>query len=164
MRFDIGKKTIGMQKVMTIKTTVPENENIAHSKLIGVWLKNGKDAYNEGGSVQNGTLSFTSRRMGSFAVMADTVPPKINTKYIKTGATYKSGSALKFVVSDNLSGIEKYQAKIDGQCVLLKYDPKKALLSHTLGNRTGKGNHIFEIKVTDERKNSSIFTFNFIQS
>ena len=163
LRFDIGKKTIGMQKVMTIKTKVPEHLNVPNSKLIGIWLKNGIDPYNEGGSVQNNTLSFTSRRMGSFAVMIDTVPPTINAKYIKSGATYKSGSMLKFIVSDNLSGIEKYQAKIDGQWVLLKYDPKKSLLSHILGNRTRTGNHIFEIKVTDERKNSSIFTFNFIQ-
>ena len=164
MRFDIGKKTIGMQKVMTIKTKVPENSKIPDSKLIGVWLKNGKDPYNEGGSVQKGILSFTSRRMGSFAVMADTVRPNINTKYIKAGATYQTGSTIKFIVSDNLSGVEEYQAKIDGQWVLLKYDPKKALLSHTLGNRTETGNHIFEIKVTDERKNFSIFSFSFIQS
>lgn len=164
MRFDIGKKTIGMQKVMTIKVKVPEGLEIPDSKLLGVWLKNGTDPYNEGGSVSNNTLSFTSRKMGSFAVMADTIPPKIDTKYIKAGATYKTGSALKFIVSDDLSGIDKYEAKIGGKWVLLKYDPKKALLSHTLGNRTGKGNHIFELKVTDERKNSSIFSFSFIQS
>ena len=164
MRFDIGKKTIGMQKVMTIKTKVPEDVNISHSKLIGVWLKNGTDPYNEGGSIQKGTLSFTSRKMGSFAVMADTIPPQINTKYIIDGATYKTGSTVKFIVTDNLSGIEKYEAKIDGQWVLLKYDPKKALLSHTFGKRTGLGNHTFEIKVTDERKNSSIFSFSFKQS
>ena len=164
MRFDIGQKTIAMQKVMTVKTKIPEGTTVPQSKLIGVWLKNGTDPYNEGGTVSNGTLSFTSRRMGSFAVMADTIPPSINKKYINAGGTYKTGAVLKFIVTDNLSGIESYQAKIDGQWVLLKYDPKKALLSHTLGKRTVKGNHTFEIKVTDERKNSTIFSFNFIQS
>jgi hypothetical protein len=164
IRFDIGNETIGMQKVMTIKTKVPEDLKIPNSKLIGVWLKNGTAPYNEGGSVQNGTLSFTSRRMGSFAIMVDTIPPYINKKYINEGATYKTGSTLKFIVSDDLSGIETYHAKIDGQWVLLKYDPKKALLSHTLSNRTGIGKHTFEIKVTDERKNSTIFSFSFIQS
>lgn len=164
MRFSIGDKTIGMQKVMTIKVKLPESLNVPKSKLIGVWLKNGQDPYNEGGSVSNGTLKFTSRRMGYFAVMADTVPPVIKTRNLTSGATYATGTTLNFKVTDDLSGVETYEARIDGAWVLLKYDPKKALLSHTLSNRTTKGQHTIEIKVTDERKNSSKISLSFVQS
>ncbi len=160
--YKIGNETIALQKRATLHIKIPDHLKLNKNKLIGVYLKNGIDPANEGGQVINGKVKFTTRNMGLFTLMIDSTPPVITAVYAKNGASYKKGNTLKFKATDNLSGIETYEALIDGNWVLLKYEPKKAILSHTLDDRTLAGKHRFEIKVTDERKNIKTFSFEFI--
>jgi hypothetical protein len=157
----VGEESIGLQKVATFELDVNDSLELPEDKLIGVWLKKGRDVYNEGGSVTNGKIKFTSRRMGHFAVMVDTTAPNISGKLLRKDKTYRNGKDIKFLVSDDLSGVDPYSAFIDGQWVLLKFDPKRNLMWHTLSNKISAGEHEMKVKITDERKNSQFFSFSF---
>jgi len=70
-------------------------------------------------------------------------------------------SKLNFKISDNLSGIRSFNATIDGQWVLMEYDPKRALTWHTLDKALPKGKHHFQYIVIDMKGNSKTFNATF---
>ena len=63
-------------------------------------------------------------------------------------------------ISDNISGIDSYEAKINGRWLLMNYEPKLNLLwSERLDkNKPLKGE--FELKVVDNAGNESILKLN----
>ena len=59
-------------------------------------------------------------------------------------------------VSDDLSGIGNWKGLIDGQWVLLEYEPKNKTLTHTFDRFSqGTGKRTFVLEVTDDRGNTS---------
>ncbi len=61
-----------------------------------------------GGTWKNGKMKFQTREFGAFAVMVDTIPPKITPQQ----------APLHFRITDNLSGIDTYNGYIDGTWAL----------------------------------------------
>jgi hypothetical protein len=72
-------------------------------------------------------------------------------------------SALKFKVTDNLSGIESFRGTIDGKWVLFEYDLKNNLLSYTFDKERFQfnKNHFLNLEVTDNKGNKKVYTANF---
>ena len=70
---------------------------------------------------------------------------------------------LKFTITDDLSGIEKYEGYIDNSWALFGYDPKNDLLTYTFdSDRIVKGSvHELELYVSDERGNVNLFHTTF---
>ena len=71
--------------------------------------------------------------------------------------------SLQFLVTDNLSGVEKYKVKIDGKWIYSTYNYKNAVLTIPLDSYADlkAGEKTCEIEVEDERKNKQFFTYNF---
>ena len=63
--------------------------------------------------------------------------------------------------NDDLSGIKKYRAEIDGKWVLCEYEPKKESLFYTFDENCKAGEHTFKITVTDDKDNKSTLSFQF---
>ncbi len=94
------------------------------------------------------------RAFGAYSVMVDTLPPSITNVDLK--ADMAGRSRFTFKVADDLSGVEKYKATIDGQWVLMEYEPKTKSLIHTFdAHSKGTGNRAFKLEVTDERGNTA---------
>ena len=70
-------------------------------------------------------------------------------------------SRISFKISDNLSGINSFKGMIDGQWILMEFDPKTATLWHTFDYRTTAGKHLFQLIVTDNKSNSRSYTATF---
>ena len=98
---------------------------------------------------------------GSFFLKADTVPPKITPLNISDRKSMKSASKILMGISDNLSGIKTFKGRIDGNWVLMEYNPKTRTLKHTFDERTLPGEHVFSLEVTDMKSNTSIYSVNF---
>lgn len=60
---------------------------------------------------------------GTFAVVVDTIPPKITLK-MEDGADMSKAQYILFKMSDNYSGVAKYNAYIDGEWSILDFDGK----------------------------------------
>jgi hypothetical protein len=74
-----------------------------------------------------------------------------------------SHKLIQFKVVDEFSGIDEYNAFVNGHWVVLSYDAKRDLMSYFIDEYTVKGENKLEILVADERENISYqaYTFNY---
>lgn len=120
---------------------------------------NGSHPVAEGGSYEDGFVTTKTRSFGNYTVLIDTIPPGIKPISV-------SGSREKMVfrIGDNLSGIKSYRGTIDNKWILMEYDYKTGLLVYTFDDsRVSSGRHLFQLTVTDERGNSSIYKTNIVR-
>ncbi|MCC6684975.1 MAG: M23 family metallopeptidase [Bacteroidia bacterium] len=109
-----------------------------------------------GGKVVNGWIWSPSRTFGDFALVADTVAPRLKFLYLRNDTLCMDTVALQIQIDDNLSGIESYRLIMDGKWVLCKYDPKNSLLIYEFDKKTPRNQKLnFELIVTDKKKNKS---------
>jgi len=71
----------------------------------------------EGGEWNNGKLKFSTRELANYTILSDTAPP-----------TIKPNGNLSYIIIDNLSGIASYEAHLNGEWILMKYEPKDDLI------------------------------------
>ena len=103
------------------------------AKALIVSIGTGGKPSAEGGTVTAGTITTKVRSFGAYTVMIDTVPPTIRNVDLRATMTGRSGFTLK--IADDLSGIGTYRASINGNWILMEYDPKPTA-SFTIRSRT----------------------------
>jgi hypothetical protein len=69
------------------------------------------------------SLKFSSRKMGRYHLLQDTIPPRLLPKF-SSSPLIKNGN-LVFHIEDELSGVSKIEGSIDGEWVLFRWNPKK---------------------------------------
>lgn len=74
-----------------------------------------------GGDWAERTISFSTRDLVTYTILRDSIAPKITPRVINT-------SDLKFRIDDDLSGIKSFRAELNGNFVLMHYEPKRKLL------------------------------------
>lgn len=153
----LADETIGLQKAIVITMNASRVPDHLKTKACIVSMDKGKFNY-EGGALLNGSLVAESKHFGNFAIAVDTVPPKITTTVKPLPgdsiANFSQLKSLRFIVTDNLSGVKKYRATIDGKWVVCAYDAKNDLLTYTFEESPGTGLHYFKLVVSDDRDNS----------
>lgn len=110
-----------------------------------------------GGNYENGYIKAELRTFDSFYVGVDTVAPRITPINISNGENLASASKIQFKISDNLSGIDSFNALIDGKWVLMEYDPKSSSLWHSFDKNIKSGKHDFQLIVNDKKNNTAMF-------
>ncbi len=119
--------------------------------------------YSATGKFADGWVEGNIRVLGNYALAVDTISPKITSLSIAEKKTLQDADAIRFKVTDNLSGIDTFRGTIDGQWVLFEYDLKNNLISYTFDKKRfqfGK-NHKLELEVSDFKGNTSTYKANF---
>jgi hypothetical protein len=98
-----------------------------------------------GGEWEGGQIRFKTRNFGSFVLGVDNVKPSIAPIRVdRTG--------IRFTIKDNLSGIQKFEAFVDGKWILMRYEHKQAVIwSEKLDEQPLKGSVL--LKVYDQAGN-----------
>jgi murein DD-endopeptidase MepM/ murein hydrolase activator NlpD len=128
-------------------------DSIASKLCLAKVNSNNKLSYS-GGKYIEGKLKAKIYSFGDYTVSIDTIKPIIKGLNIYPGKTMKS-STLKMTIKDEFSGINTYEGRINGQWVIMEYDPKNNRLTHYFEKNLPKGKHKFDLKVTDKRENAS---------
>ena len=114
-----------------------------------------------GGVYTDGWVTAKVRGFGDYSVMIDTIPPKVTAFDLVPVMTGRD--SLRIQVTDNLSGIDKYVGRLDGEWILFEFDQKRKQLIHTFDKHSsGKGNHQLELVVSDERGNTTTLKADFL--
>jgi hypothetical protein len=146
--FLIGSRSVPLNKSITVslKTQVKYPES-----KVAVYRTAGKGYSYVGGEWVNGRMNFSTREFGEFTLLQDVVPPTI-----RVIAADRVGA--RFKIRDDLSGIDKFEATLNGQFLLMHYDSKSATIwSEQLDKKVPlKG--AFELVVTDNAGNKTTFT------
>jgi|JI6StandDraft_1071083.scaffolds.fasta_scaffold02574_8 hypothetical protein len=111
----------------------------------------------QGGIFENGYIKTEIRNFDSFYLMVDTLAPRIVPVNISNGASMVDIPRILFRISDNLSGIKSFNAMINGQWVLMEYEPKTGALWHRFDELTAKGKNDFVLTVSDMKDNLSTY-------
>lgn len=148
--FTIGTRTVPLHKSIDISLKPTFDYPIKPD--VGIYRVAGKSyTYVGTGEWMNGRLNFSTREFGEFTILRDSIGPKI------TPLVVNSQNA-RFKIKDELSGVDKIEAYVNGKWILLAYDSK----SNTIWTRTLKaednlkGN--FELIITDNAGNKSRYS------
>lgn len=124
----------------------------------------GGEAPSLGGKAGDGVwLTAQTKYFGRFTVALDTFAPFIKPYNIYNNKNMGRSKTISVLVGDNLTGVKSYRATIDGQWILMEYEPKKAMLFYEFDERVGKGKHVFQVEVTDGKNNTRTYKANFVR-
>ncbi|WP_228527695.1 M23 family metallopeptidase [Pararhodonellum marinum] len=102
-----------------------------------------------GGEWNSDKISFKTRNFGTFVLARDNNPPTIRPVRINS-------REMMFNIQDDLSGIDLFELKVNGEWIQLRYEYKSNLIwTDKLRNEPFKGD--IELKVRDKAGNERIF-------
>ena len=107
------------------------------------------------------TLLAKSKAFGNFSAVIDTVAPSIKKNVFSSDLSL--AEYMSFTVKDTLSGLGSYNAFVDGEWILMEYDPKSNKLIHYFDGRITEGQHDLEIIVEDVVKNEKRLHLQFVR-
>ncbi len=150
-RYNLAMKTKGLPNELKNKLYLANvNENgESHSTVSSV-------------RYEQGWAHARLREFGSFALMADTVPPEIMPLNIYENKDMTGEQGISVKITDDLTGIDSYNGFINDQWVLFTYDAKNDLLYYEFDEYLPQDS-TFQLKliVSDPKHNTSIKTINF---
>ncbi len=148
--FTIGDYFTPLHKAIKVTLTV-DTTGIDQNKAAVYFLGTGRGRGYTGGKWDGNTITFWTRNMGKFKVMQDTKAPTIKL-------LGKSPAQIRFKIGDDLSGIQSFNAWVDGKWILMKYEHKQALIySEKLDKSVPLSGEVI-LKVKDIAGNESVFT------
>ncbi len=136
---------------------VPDSIPKQTDKLLLARITDKGDFISYGGKWEDGYLKASIRAFGSYTVLLDTLPPKVESVNISSGQIKADRKTIKLTISDELSGIKKYRATLNGNWLLMEYDAKNNLLTYHIDERLHKGRNEFILEVIDQRENITVF-------
>lgn len=109
----------------------------------------GRHRYLTGEAGETG-FSVTSKEFGKFSLVADTTAPVVYAYKRSAGGKVYDRTELRFKMSDNKSGVSSFNGYLNGEWVLLAYDPKHARIWMNVGESNFKeGENTLKIEVVD---------------
>lgn len=147
--FTIGSRMIPLRKAISVslkpQKIYPRQRDIAVYRVVG------KSYYYVGGEWINGRVNFNTREFGDFTIRKDSQPPTITPLSVtRQGARFK--------ITDDLSGIYKFEANINGQWLLMLRDAKTNTIWSKSLDPTVPLSGNFELVVTDNAGNKSRYS------
>lgn len=163
-KIQLHQDVIPLDKNITIGFDVskykPEDREHLYIASIDKW---GKPTYSN--TFKDGERVTTkTRNFGTYALVTDEEAPKITPVNFRDGQWISNNKELKVNISDDLSGIKRYRATVNGKFILMEYEYKQNLLTHDFsdGVVTETENHL-KIEVVDNVGNTTIFESTFFR-
>ena len=103
-----------------------------------------------------------TRNLGSYTLVQDTIAPIVRAKNFKEKQWLNNYRYLSIYIADDLSGIDSYAATLNGEWILMEYEPKRKTLTYNFDDIIlDKTQCELEVVVKDNVGNTTRFTRNF---
>ena len=152
---------VALRKDFQIKINAPDSI-VGH--YLGVKSKKGKISF-VSNTIRDNQFIAKTKKTGIYSVEQDTIPPSINPLQQYDQRWLSNFKTLQFKIDDKETGINSYNAKINGKWALFEYEPKKKELLFNFDEYfTLEGaKHSLEINVIDNVGNESTHTLEFFR-
>lgn len=156
--------TVPLDKKYTLTFDVSKYTE-SEKKLLYIASINDKGQSSYQSTVKKTNSFYTSTKsLGNFTLLTDNKNPTIHLVNFKDAQWLTNFNELKIKITDNESGVKSYRGEIDGEWILLEYDPKKDLLVYNLNDKTfTTAKHNLKITVTDNVGNTSTLNATFFR-
>lgn len=143
-KLEINKASDNLWSEMEVTWNLPDYSGGKEHVHVYQQSSNGRKSF-VGGVWEGQSIRFKTRNFGTFVLDTDNVKPTITPIRVNY-------SGLRFTIRDNSSGIESFEAKVNGEWLLMRYEHKQAVIwSEKLKDQALKGPII--LKVTDQAGN-----------
>ena len=161
----IHNNTVPAHRRFTVTFDVAAHNTEMRNKLFIARLDNkGKPNYMS--TYKRGsTFSAKTRHLGTYTLAQDTIAPKIRAKNFKNNQWLTNYRYLSLQISDDLSGIDTYEATLNGEWILMEYEPKLKTLTYNFDDKIlDKKQCELKVVVTDNVGNTSTFNSSFYRN
>ncbi len=152
--FQIGDRTIPVHKAYKLAVKLPDFKQ--PDKLYIAYLDEKNETSAMKTKLEKGFLRAEPRLMGRFTVLADTLKPNIEFLNFSQTKSVSGLTTLKVRIEDKETGIDTYNATLNGEWLLMEYDAKNDLLIYEVDERLRKGENNLRIEVKDQVGNQSL--------
>ncbi len=146
--YTIGSNVTPLHK--TVDITLRPQKDYEVNRKTGIYRADGDRYTYIGGDWSNGKVKFSTRELGNFVVLQDSVPPAVTKVYCHN-------SSARFRIRDGLSGIAYFEANINGKWLLMNYDYKTGIIQSDRLDKSQPLKGDFELKVVDNAGNEKLF-------
>lgn len=111
---------------------------------------------------RGGIFTARTRNLGTYTLAKDTVAPTIRTKNFKEKQWLNNYKYLSVYIADDLSGVNTYSATLNGEWVLMEYEPKNNTLTYNFDDKIlDKKQCVLKVTVTDNVGNENSLSTSF---
>ncbi len=141
------------------KYNTEEKKQLFIARLNG----NGKPVHSKTYKRDN-TFSTRTRSLGTYFLAKDTVAPVITPKNFKPRQWLNNYRYLTLKIADDNSGIASYNATINGQWILMEYEPKTKTITYNFDDKIAQQTQCdLKVVVSDNVGNTTIFEETFFR-
>lgn len=123
--------------------------------LVNININKGRSAFT--GKWDGPWFRAKVRGLGDFYLAIDTIAPTIKNVNVRQEGSYSKGQQIRFVLSDNLAGLQSYDLFLGDTWQKAIFDGKTATLSYTFSQKSPKGNLPLRLVVKDAVGNTTSF-------
>ena len=158
----VGKDIIPLKKSFEVSFSIPKMDSLKSAQsFIAKLDSKGKFRFLSN-KIKNGVLEGSSKTLGSFMILRDSVAPKIVPVNFKNKQWLTNYNFLKLKIDDDFTGIKSYRGELDGEWILLEYEPKNKTLIYDLNDLTSdKALHQLTIEAEDFVGNKTEYSIEF---
>ncbi|MBT8237056.1 MAG: M23 family metallopeptidase [Croceitalea sp.] len=159
----IHENTVPLHRNYTITFDVSKYTKEERKQLFIAEIDNGTPDYSR---TYKREKSFTTRTrsLGKYTLAKDTLAPKVVAKNFKSKQWLSNYRYLSLKISDDLSGINSYEAMLNGEWILMEYEPKTSTLTYNFDDKIAdKTQCELKVVVTDNVGNSTTFEQTFFR-
>jgi hypothetical protein len=149
----IGDAHIPLFKPISIRINQPGQWGIRDKVHAYLHERTGKHTF-LGGEWDSGAFIFQTQEFGRMVFLEDKVPPTIQL-------VSQTPREVSLLIKDERSGIAGYRATLDGEWLLMHYDPRKDLIWSELPKTKKNLAGLFELTVTDKAGNTKTYSRSF---
>ena len=114
---------------------------------------------------RDSNFSTRTRSLGTYTLARDTTAPKIRAKNFKNKQWLTNYRYLSLQISDDLSGIDSYDATLNGEWILMEYEPKTSTLTYNFDDKIlDRKQCELKVTVTDNVGNTTTFESSFYRN
>lgn len=117
--FSVGQAAIPLRKEVSI--TFKPTEIIPFPEKTSVYRILNTEREFLASKWQNNSVLFSTEKLGNFTLLTDSIPPRMSL-------VKKNKDGFSFKIVDNLSGLKRVKASVNGHYVLMDYDYKRNLI------------------------------------
>ncbi|TLP80626.1 M23 family metallopeptidase [Maribacter sp. ACAM166] len=158
----IHNNTVPAHRNFTITFDTSKYPKDVQKQLFIARLNNKLQPYYTNTYKRGDVFTARTRNLGTYTLARDSVAPTIRTKNFKEKQWLNNYKYLSVQIADDLSGVDTYSATLNGEWILMEYEPKHNTLTYNFDDKiVDQTQCVLKVTVTDNVGNENTLTTSF---